>query len=144
MTANELRNKSSEELENDLRDFKDTAFNIKFRRILGQLEDTSQLKKVKKDIARIHTILRLRELGIEESPVTSDRMDKTVAVEIVRTYQHPLYKKIVRRSTKILAHDEQNECNVGDLVQVVEVRPVSRRKRWKVREIVSKTESIDA
>lgn len=68
MTANELRNKSSEELENDLRDFKDTAFNIKFRRILGQLEDTSQLKKVKKDIARIHTILRLRELGIEESP----------------------------------------------------------------------------
>ena len=68
MTANELRNKSSEELENELRDFKDTAFNIKFRRILGQLEDTSQLKKVKKDIARIHTILRLRELGIEESP----------------------------------------------------------------------------
>ena len=68
MTANELRSKSSEELENDLRDFKDTAFNIKFRRILGQLEDTSQLKKVKKDIARIHTILRLRELGIEESP----------------------------------------------------------------------------
>ena len=68
MTANELRSKSSEELENDLREFKDTAFNIKFRRILGQLEDTSQLKKVKKDIARIHTILRLRELGIEESP----------------------------------------------------------------------------
>ena len=68
MTANELRSKSSEELKSDLQDFKDTAFNIKFRRILGQLEDTSQLKKVKKDIARIHTILRLRELGIEESP----------------------------------------------------------------------------
>ena len=76
--------------------------------------------------------------------VTSDRMDKTVAVEIVRTYQHPLYKKIVRRSTKILAHDEQNVCRVGDLVQVVEVRPLSRRKRWKVRQVVSKTESIDA
>ena len=68
MTANELRSKSSEELENDLRDFQDTAFNVKFRRILGQLEDTSQLQKIKKDIARIHTILRLRELGIEESP----------------------------------------------------------------------------
>lgn len=76
--------------------------------------------------------------------VTSDRMDKTVAVEIVRAYQHPLYKKIVRRSTKILAHDEQNMCNVGDLVQVVEVRPISRRKRWKVRQIVSKTESVNA
>ena len=68
MTANEVRSKSSEELENDLQDLKDTAFNVKFRRILGQLEDTSQLKKVKKDIARIHTILRLREQGIEESP----------------------------------------------------------------------------
>lgn len=76
--------------------------------------------------------------------VTSDRMDKTVAVEIVRAYQHPLYKKIVRRSTKVLAHDEQNMCNVGDLVQVVEVRPLSRRKRWKVRQIISKTESVNA
>ena len=75
--------------------------------------------------------------------VTSDRMDKTVAVEIVRTYQHPLYKKIVRSSTKILAHDEENACRVGDLVQVVEVRPLSRRKRWKVRQVVSKIESID-
>ena len=76
--------------------------------------------------------------------VTSNRMDKTVAVEIVRAYQHPLYKKIVRRSTKVLAHDEQNMCSVGDLVQVVEVRPISRRKRWKVRQIVSKTESVNA
>ena len=76
--------------------------------------------------------------------VTSDRMDKTVAVEIVRAYQHPLYKKIVRRSTKVLAHDEQNICSVGDLVQVVEVRPFSRRKRWKVRQIIAKTESVNA
>ena len=76
--------------------------------------------------------------------VTSDRMDKTVAVEIVRAYQHPLYKKIVRRSTKILAHDEQNICSVGDLVQIVEGRPLSRRKRWKVRQIISKTESVNA
>ena len=75
--------------------------------------------------------------------VTSDRMDKTVAVKIGRAYQHPLYKKIVRRSTKVLAHDEQNECRVGDLVQVVEVRPLSRRKRWRVRQVVSKAESID-
>jgi small subunit ribosomal protein S17 len=70
-------------------------------------------------------------------------MDKTVAVEIVRAYQHPLYKKIVRSSTKILAHDEQNMCRVGDLVQIVEVRPLSRRKRWRVRQVVSKAESIE-
>ena len=76
--------------------------------------------------------------------VTSDQMDKTVAVEIVRAYQHPLYKKIVRSTTKILAHDAQNMCRVGDLVQVVEVRPLSRRKRWKVHQVVSKTESVNA
>ena len=66
MTANELRNRSSEELENDLRSLKETVFNIKFRRTLGQLEDTSQFKKMRQDLARIHTILRLRQLGIEK------------------------------------------------------------------------------
>ena len=85
-----------------------------------------------------------RNRKLRTGTVTSDRMDKTVAVEIIRTYQHPLYKKIVRRSTKILAHDEHNACHVGDLVQVVEVRPLSRRKRWKVSQVVSKTEAIDA
>lgn len=75
--------------------------------------------------------------------VTSDRMDKTVAVAIVRTYQQPLYKKIVRSTTKVLAHDEQNACGAGDLVQVIETRPLSRRKRWKVRQIISKAESVN-
>ena len=72
--------------------------------------------------------------------VTSDSMDKTIAVTTTRTYQHPLYKKILRKTTKILAHDEQNVCRVGDLVQVVETRPISRGKKWKVRQIVSKIE----
>jgi len=75
--------------------------------------------------------------------VTSDRMDKTVAVAIVRTYQQPFYKKIVRRTTKVLAHDEQNACGAGDLVQVIETRPLSRRKRWKVHQIISKAESVN-
>lgn len=72
--------------------------------------------------------------------VTSDSMDKTVAVTITRTYQHPFYKKILRKTTRILAHDEQNVCKVGDFVQVVETRPISRRKKWKVRQVVSKIE----
>ena len=72
--------------------------------------------------------------------VTSDSMDKTVAVTITRTYQHPFYKKILRKTTKILAHDEQNVCKVGDFVQVVETRPISRRKKWKVRQVVSNIE----
>ena len=69
--------------------------------------------------------------------VTSNSMDKTVTVAIVRRYQHPLYKKVVRKTKKILAHDEQNSCNVGDVVQVVETRPLSRQKRWRVQAVVS-------
>lgn len=76
--------------------------------------------------------------------VTSDRMNKTIAVAIVRTYQHPVFKKIVRSTTKVLAHDEQNVCCVGDLVQVIETRPLSRRKRWRVHRVISKAESINA
>lgn len=72
--------------------------------------------------------------------VTSNRMDKTVVVAITRAYQHPLYKKIVRRTTKIMAHDEQNACSVGDVVQVIESRPLSRRKKWRVRQIVTNAE----
>lgn len=72
--------------------------------------------------------------------VTSDSMDKTVAVTITRTYQHPFYKKILRKTTRILAHDEKNVCKVGDFVQVVETRPISRRKKWKVRQVVSNIE----
>ncbi len=64
-------------------------------------------------------------------------MDKTIVVTITRTYQHPFYKKVLRKTTRILAHDEQNTCRLGDLVQVVETRPISRGKRWKVRQIVS-------
>jgi small subunit ribosomal protein S17 len=73
--------------------------------------------------------------------VTSNRMDKTVVVAITRAYQHPLYKKIVRHTTRVLAHDEQNACAVGDVVQVIESRPLSRRKKWRVRQITAKAES---
>ncbi len=70
--------------------------------------------------------------------VTSDKMDKTVAVSVQRTLQHPIYKKIITRTSKILAHDENNECGVGDKVRIMETRPLSRRKRWRVCEIVEK------
>jgi len=76
--------------------------------------------------------------------VTSDRMDKTVVVAVTRAYQHPLYKKIVRDTTKILAHDEENTCALGDVVQVIESRPLSRRKKWRVRRITTKAQSGDS
>ena len=80
---------------------------------------------------------RRRHRKFRTGLVTSNSMDKTVAVSLVRRYQHPLYKKVVRKTKKVLAHDEQNSCNVGDVVQVVETRPLSRQKRWRVQAIVS-------
>jgi small subunit ribosomal protein S17 len=70
--------------------------------------------------------------------VVSDRMQKTVVVQIERRKLHPLYKKYITRSKKVKAHDENNECRVGDLVRVVESRPISKDKRWRLAEILEK------
>ena len=78
--------------------------------------------------------LRKTQVGI----VTSDKMDKTVVVSIKDRVRHPLYKKIVGRTYKLKAHDEQNSCGVGDKVKVMETRPLSKDKRWRVVEIIEK------
>ena len=70
--------------------------------------------------------------------VVSDKMDKTVVISIKDRVQHPLYKKIVNRTVKIKAHDENNQCGVGDKVLVMETRPLSKDKRWRVVEIIEK------
>jgi len=70
--------------------------------------------------------------------VVSDKMDKTVVVAIVNRARHPLYKKIVKRTYKLKAHDQNNECRVGDKVRVMETRPLSKEKRWRLVEIVEK------
>ena len=70
--------------------------------------------------------------------VVSDKMDKTVVVAIADRVAHPLYKKIVGRTSKLKAHDENNECGIGDTVKVMETRPLSKDKRWRVVEIVEK------
>ena len=70
--------------------------------------------------------LRKTRVGI----VTSDKMDKTIVVSIVDNVKHPLYGKIVKRTYKLKAHDEKNECNIGDRVRVMETRPLSKDKRW--------------
>jgi len=72
--------------------------------------------------------------------VVSDKMDKTVVVEVEDLRQHRLYGKTIRRTLGLKAHDEQNECKVGDLVRVFETRPLSATKRWRVAEIVQRAE----
>ncbi len=78
--------------------------------------------------------LRKTRVGI----VTSDKMDKTVVISIKDRVRHPLYGKIVNRTVKIKAHDENNECGIGDRVLVMETRPISKDKRWRVAEIIEK------
>ncbi|MCR5154204.1 MAG: 30S ribosomal protein S17 [Lachnospiraceae bacterium] len=70
--------------------------------------------------------------------VTSNKMDKTVVVAIEEHVKHPLYKKVVKRTYKLKAHDENNECNIGDTVKVMETRPLSKDKRWRLVEIVER------
>ena len=72
--------------------------------------------------------------------VVSDKMDKTIVVAIEDSVQHPLYKKILKRTYKLKAHDENNECGVGDTVRVMECRPLSKDKRWRLVEIIKKAE----
>jgi len=70
--------------------------------------------------------------------VVSDKMDKTIVVAVETRVKHPLYKKIIKRTYKLKAHDENNECAVGDVVKVMETRPLSKEKRWRLVEIVEK------
>ncbi|MDI9509881.1 MAG: 30S ribosomal protein S17 [Clostridiales bacterium] len=79
---------------------------------------------------------KLRKVRIGK--VVSDKMDKTIVVALVDNVKHPLYGKIVKRTYKLKAHDEKNECRIGDRVKVMETRPLSKDKRWRLVEIVEK------
>lgn len=78
--------------------------------------------------------LRKTRIGV----VVSDKMDKTVVVAVERKVRHPLYGRIMRRTTRLKAHDEVNQCSIGDRVRIMETRPLSKDKRWRVTEIVEK------
>ena len=70
--------------------------------------------------------------------VVSNKMDKTIVVSIEDSVKHPLYKKIIKRTVKLKAHDENNECSIGDRVRVMETRPLSKDKRWRLVEVIEK------
>ncbi|MDX1357788.1 MAG: 30S ribosomal protein S17 [Clostridia bacterium] len=72
--------------------------------------------------------------------VTSNKMEKTIVVAVEDSVKHPLYSKIIKRTYKLKAHDENNECNIGDTVKVMETRPISKDKRWRLVEIVKKVQ----
>ncbi len=77
---------------------------------------------------------RKQRIGV----VTSNKMEKTVTVTIERSEMHPLYHKYIKKSIKLLVHDEKNEASIGDIVRIMETRPLSKRKRWRLVEIIEK------
>lgn len=78
---------------------------------------------------------RKTEIGI----VKSDKMDKTIVIAVENTIKHPIYKKIIKRTTKYKVHDENNECVIGDRVLVMSVRPISKEKKWRLVQILKKS-----
>lgn len=79
---------------------------------------------------------KTKQRKVRTGVVISNKMDKTVVVEVSRTVMHPVYKKFVRRRKRFMAHDERNVCRIGDEVMIVETRPLSRYKNWRVRKVV--------
>jgi small subunit ribosomal protein S17 len=90
------------------------------------MSDTSETQNAEKTVRTV--------LG----EVVSDKMDKTITVVVERREKHPLYKKYVRRSSKIHAHDENNECNIGDTVSIEQCRPLSKTKAWRLHSIIER------
>ncbi|PHN04533.1 30S ribosomal protein S17 [Flavilitoribacter nigricans] len=78
--------------------------------------------------------LRKTRVGV----VKSNKMDKTISVEVQRRIKHPIYGKYMKKSKKFIAHDEQNDCNIGDTVRIMETRPLSKRKRWRLVEVIER------
>src|SRR5688572_7607577 len=118
--ARELRQRGEAELKSLLDAKKEELQRTRFKHMVGQLRQTHTLNQLKQDIARL----------------------QTVVAEVTRSVRHPKYSKFVKRRIRYKAHDEQNECNVGDVVLLEETRPLSKTKRWRVKEIVQKTAGI--
>ena len=165
LTSENLRGLDDDRLVDELRKAKEELFNLRFQSATGQLDNHGRLRAVRKDIARIYTEMRERELNIgrggagmsentkdeavkaasdrnyrktRQGYVVSDKMDKTVVVEVEDRVKHALYGKVMRRSSKVKAHDEQNAAGIGDRVLIMETRPLSATKRWRVVEILEK------
>ncbi len=78
--------------------------------------------------------LRKTRIGV----VSSNKMDKSITIQVERKLRHPIYGKFVKKTKKLMAHDEKNECNIGDTVRIMEMRPLSKNKRWRLVEVVEK------
>ena len=154
-----LRGKTKPELRVELAELRREQFNLRMAAASGQPARPDQHAKAMGKIARVKTVLNEMdraaggEQGVmtetEQKPaeksaktltgtVVSNKMDKTISVEVERLIKHPTYGKYVRRTTKLLAHDEKNECREGDTVAISECRPLSRHKSWTLVRVIER------
>ena len=142
MNGADLRTKTKDELSDQLQELKKEALNLRFQRASGQLETTARIKQVRRDIARIHTVICERSKNVVQGQimpkrvlqgvVISDKTDKTLTVRVERKVRHPLYGKFIRQSKKYAVHDAENTFKIGQNVRIRECRPISKSKRWEV------------
>ena len=140
MKVSEIRSKSVEELEKTLVDLKKDLFMLRMQHATNHLDNPTRISATRRDIARVKRMNTERTTSrkVRVGKVVSDKMDKTVVVIVEDRVAHKTYKKIIGRTYRLKAHDENNECGVGDIVRVMETRPLSKDKRWRVVEIVEK------
>ena len=138
MKISKLREMSSPDLEKELGELKTELFKLKFSLATNGLDNPMKIKEAKRN-EREDSYMEERNLRkTMTGTVVSDKMDKTVVVAVETSVRHDVYGKTVKRTYKLKAHDENNECHMGDKVEVMETRPLSKDKRWRVVKIVEK------
>ena len=142
MKVKEIRELSEIELDKKLVELKQELFNLRFQLAVNKLDNPTRIGAVKKEIAiKREEDFTLSERNLRKTRVgmvVSDKMDKTIVVAIKDNVRHPLYKKIIKRTIKLKAHDENNSCGIGDKVEIMETRPLSKDKRWRLVNIIEK------
>ncbi len=135
MKMNEIKGLETKELAEKLETEVANYNQMKLNHTVTPMENPSQIKAARRDIARMETRnLRKTRQGV----VISNKMDKTIVIAAKFKEKHPIYGKFVQKTKKYHAHDEKNECNIGDTVLIMETRPLSKTKRWRLVQIVEK------
>ena len=152
MKTREIKELTTSELQERLVATKENLNRLVLNHSISPLDNPMQIKDARRTIAKINTELRLREINQQyyyivmernlrkerSGVVFSNKMDKTITVAVKWKEKHPIYGKFVNKTKKYHAHDEKNECNIGDTVRIMETRPLSKSKRWRLVEIIER------
>ena len=139
-----IREMSTADLNDRLDQAREQLVKMRLNHAVSPLDNPNQIRETRKNIARYLTELRRRELMERNlrkeriGVVVSNKMQKSIVVEIERREKHPIYGKFIKKTSRFMAHDEKEECNIGDTVRIMETRPLSKRKHWRLVEIIEK------